>query len=721
MKRFLSILLCALLLVTLAVPARAAEDTTDQRLAQVTAKVKETLGIGDEYDTFHGELWENELSPQWNLEWSREGATLSVTATEEGKVLSCYLYEDESSNRSDAFPPAFPAVGRDEARKAAEAFLEKVLDAPLESAVFSDGDSVRLTSGVYRFSGEIALNGLPSPFSFSLTVRSDDGVITRFRRDSFEEAVLGGVPSAKAGTGQDEAGALLKDTLAMRLEYVLDGESGTASLRYLPEAGDEYYVDAQTGKLVNLTEIYKEIDESGGSNGAGMAAGADTSAAAPEEAAMDSGLSQAELEGVAKLEGVRSKENLDALLREIEELGLDKYTLASAGYSLDRETGEVTATLTYTRSDDTGTWRRFVSCDGKTGALMAVYTSAPRDPERTASVSGERAREIAEAFLAKLWGEEFSASALYDSVSWDEILWDASHVFTYAQQENGYFLASNCLQISVDVTDGTVSGLSRQWTEDVTFDSAGDIVDEAAALDAWFGHYELPLAYGHIPVELRTDLDPRAEALMDMGYSYFYALKLVYALREPEGRHYTGVDARTGEVVYEDYTASNQPLTYDDIGDHWAADYLQTLADYGVGWSGGSCRPREELRQIDFVALLASANGYRFDPETGDADDLYRQAYNLGILTSAQREDEKVLTRGEAVRMLLDCAGYREVARLTGIFTCSYADRDQIPEDMLGYAALAQGLGTITGSFDADRTATRAEAAVMLYKLMSRS
>ena len=81
------------------------------------------------------------------------------------------------------------------------------------------------------------------------------------------------------------------------------------------------------------------------------------------------------------------------------------------------------------------------------------------------------------------------------------------------------------------------------------------------------------------------------------------------------------------------------------------------------------------------------------------------------------------MTRGETVRMLLNGAGFGGTARLQGIFTCSYADRDQIPADLLGYAALAQGLGMVgaDGDFAAGRNATRAEAAVMLYHLMNRS
>ena len=72
------------------------------------------------------------------------------------------------------------------------------------------------------------------------------------------------------------------------------------------------------------------------------------------------------------------------------------------------------------------------------------------------------------------------------------------------------------------------------------------------------------------------------------------------------------------------------------------------------------------------------------------------------------------------MRYLLNAAGYGPVARLEGIFTCSYSDRDAIPESDLGYAALAQGLGLISGAYAGTSAATRGQAAAMLCRLMER-
>ena len=92
----------------------------------------------------------------------------------------------------------------------------------------------------------------------------------------------------------------------------------------------------------------------------------------------------------------------------------------------------------------------------------------------------------------------------------------------------------------------------------------------------------------------------------------------------------------------------------------------------------------------------------------------------MGALTRTERRDGAIVTRGQLVRYLLDAAGYGSVARLEEIFTCAYPDRASIPADELGYAALAQGLGLVSGAYNGTAAATRAQAAVMLCRLMDR-
>ena len=155
---------------------------------------------------------------------------------------------------------------------------------------------------------------------------------------------------------------------------------------------------------------------------------------------------------------------------------------------------------------------------------------------------------------------------------------------------------------------------------------------------------------------------------------------------------------------------------------------MEALARYGIGSAGDSFAPTQALTQRDLVALLVSTRGYRVDPGALDdagADDLYRTAYGMGLLTRAEREDGRPLTRLETAKLLLDAGGYGPAARLQGIYHTAFSDQADIPDGLLGYAALAQGLGMVrgdgSGRLNPNRTATRGEAAVMLYAFMGRT
>ena len=87
-KKLLSLTLALVMLCSLAVPASAAQ-SADERLASVTAQVKKTLGLNtEEYTEFYGDLAEEILAPSWYLEWSGEDGSLSISTTEEGKILA---------------------------------------------------------------------------------------------------------------------------------------------------------------------------------------------------------------------------------------------------------------------------------------------------------------------------------------------------------------------------------------------------------------------------------------------------------------------------------------------------------------------------------------------------------------------------------------------------------------------------------------------------------
>lgn len=623
MKRTARALLAAVLAVALALPAAAA-DPTDQRMTQVTQAVKEQLNIGDSYIKFYGDLTENEFNTYWTLNWEKEGETLRVEAGEDGTIYSYDLRREEGyayPTDSDS-TTAFPTLSRAEALPYAQAFADQVLHAPESVKLTAQEESGQVGARTYGFQAQLLLYGLSSPIGVWVEVDTRDGTVVGYQRDDLYQTYLNEpIDPAPYGDMADKASSLLKGTLKLKLEYVPDeSDPGRAVLRYVPVYGDDYYVDAATGKLVNLTQLYQELEKGEGDNGAtGGAESGDGS----------NSLTDVEQEGIAQMAGVWSKEDLDKKARTFAPLKLDGWTLYSCSYQLNRESGEVKATLRYTR-DQEGSSSRTITLDGKTGALLSASGYAWTEEDYTPAVSQQTAQKTAEDFLASLWGEQWKSCALYESTSAGD--GNRVHVFTFAQKVNGYFYPTNSITVGVDSADGTILRLSRSFDSTPTFDDPAGVITEQAALDAWFATYTVTPGYTAVPRRL----------------------------------------------------------------DRYGSQYQDLIA-----------------------------RGYLADLSQEEAaDQVYDQAVSMGLITRSQRQDDKLVTRAELTRVLLDWGGYGNAAIIPGIFQCSFTDRGDIPAEYYGYAAIAQGLGMVqrdaAGRFLPNRTATRLEAVVMLYQLMDR-
>lgn len=721
MKRLLSLTLAAALLAALTLPAAAAEDSQDARLAKVTALVKKTLSLDTEaYETFRGGLSQG-LAPVWELSWEGEKRSLSVSALEDGTVVSLYRWEyDPSPDDYRSAFPAFPESGGDAGRAAAEDFLARVLRKGEAAELKAPEEGLFLGSGS-SWSGTLTLNGLPSPLHWS--IRVENGVVEHFDRDVPEGSVVGGVPSPDAAADAAKAGEDLAGTLKLRLEYVPAKPGGArAVLRYVPEKGaHEFLADAGTGELLDLTELEAGMDQgavrtAGGANAAPMAKA--------EMAADEAGLTRAEQEGVRQMEGVLPQEVLDKAVRAVSAYGLRGYALTGASYesapAKEGAEGQVSCTLRYARTDDGERLTRNITVDAKTGDVESVWSSAPYDREK--AVGEEEALKKAEAFL-KTWRPE-----------WDLVLYRRGGAvrplresggpdwpFTFARKVNGLPFPANAVSVGIDAADGSVYALSSSWDEEMTFDDANGLVSMETALSAWAGTYEPVLAYRRVPQKL-SKADPAQAKLMEQGMEYYYGLRLTYGLERAES--YEGVDAKTGKPVRETRGSAREPLTYTDLAGSSAGADVEKLARYGAGYAGGKFRPAKSITQWELVALVSSLRGGALNPEAVEKDareSAYYEAFRMGLLRSSERDDEAVLSRGDVARMLLNAAGYGPAARLGGIYTCAYTDKESIPPEDLGYAAIAQALGLASQVYAGDRTATRGEAASMLCRVLERA
>ncbi|OKP85631.1 hypothetical protein A3844_15335 [Paenibacillus helianthi] len=188
------------------------------------------------------------------------------------------------------------------------------------------------------------------------------------------------------------------------------------------------------------------------------------------------------------------------------------------------------------------------------------------------------------------------------------------------------------------------------------------------------------------------------------------------------------------------YSVMNyQPLALTDLSNHWATEYTDRLIGMGVmkGFEDQSFRPNEPVTRAQFASIIARALGLQASGSAaGFADQGNIPAWAAGDVAAAVesgiikgyasggqavfRGSEKI-TRAEMSVMLANALSTGS-ATLTGS-SIVLADQSAIPAwaQASVKAGIAAGIlgGFEDNTFRPDKTATRAEAAAAIYKLLT--
>ncbi len=177
---------------------------------------------------------------------------------------------------------------------------------------------------------------------------------------------------------------------------------------------------------------------------------------------------------------------------------------------------------------------------------------------------------------------------------------------------------------------------------------------------------------------------------------------------------------------------------FNDMAGHWAEGDVLKLSSLGVtkGYADGGYHPGDVITRAQFTNLMAIAAGLSpvADPQLtfADADKIpvWSRGYvaagiKAGLINgypdNTFRPDDPI-DRAQMAKLLAGVLKLKN--KLPSTAGGSFTDSDKIPgwaKDSVGQASAA-GLikGNPDGSFAADRTAIRAEAATMISRLMDR-
>jgi len=219
----------------------------------------------------------------------------------------------------------------------------------------------------------------------------------------------------------------------------------------------------------------------------------------------------------------------------------------------------------------------------------------------------------------------------------------------------------------------------------------------------------------------------------------------IYAYDEASGRwtYIGGITGREEGFVHAEiqrpglYAVMLREVTFPDIESHWARQAVETLAARGIvdGKAGGSFDPNGLLTRAEFAKLLVMALGLEVESSApspfADVSDgawyvsAVKAASEAGLVTgdSGRLRPEEPMTREQMAAVLVRAVGMRGGDVEEGADLSGFRDAASVSGWAREAISRAVGLKLIEGSGDAlhpQGTTTRAQAAVVIYRLLDR-
>ena len=187
-------------------------------------------------------------------------------------------------------------------------------------------------------------------------------------------------------------------------------------------------------------------------------------------------------------------------------------------------------------------------------------------------------------------------------------------------------------------------------------------------------------------------------------------------------------------------------FAYPDVSpNHWAAKQIEILTEKGVivGYPDGTFQPDENVTRAEFASMAIKALGQEhttvaqpvsftdIDPTFWAYDAIQKSLYFDLISCPPEgqpfRPDDSV-SRAESISVAVNALTTEQISVLKAKEVLSkFADVNQVPEWFIIPAGKAQILDMLvtmpsaTNLIDADRAATRAEVAAILYEMMEQA
>jgi len=708
----------------------SASSLNEDKMREVLLTVKEKLNIGNDYENFTQDFYENGSGKTiWYFYWSNEDGSesVNVTADNKGRIMGYHLYD--SKNRGNV---AVPNYTKNEAIPFAEAFIRKAA-AELDGKVKCVSSSYRSYSQEYTLRFIRVENGIDMADNYAnVTVNSIDGSVSAFSTN-WEYDVK--IPAAEKLISTEAAKEKLDSAIDMKLEYRLGWDSKTGEpkvfLAYAPSRGYAS-VNAKSGRVYTTKHYDSEEDYMDDADEENSFEAADTATGSIDK---NAGLSDAEISKLEELKDLISAEEAvkmilnNPYLYKEEGVSYAEYVHLYSGndgsyvWNINLQDERPFEDIDFDKYYDGFYYRSsiYAEMDAKTGEILSYFASV-RDmyeyPEEElanlkVNYTKKQCKAVFTDFVKSVNADKFAETKLSDTSKNLIIGYDAEtnkstyggYAFTYTRYHENIPFSANSIYGTVEAITGKVTSYNLNWT-DVEFPSSKDMISEKAAYDAYVDARNLDLAYELVTVYSDNYTKSTAK------------VRLVYGLKK-DFRGY--IDALTGKHVDysgNEYVEKKGNFEYTDIAGSKYERTILLLAGMGIGFEGSEFKPEQTITRGELLALITknyfyypSYSAFDYDIVTIDSDDADPEA---------DKKNKEKLTRETAAETVIEYLGMGELAKLD-IYKTGYADEASIKK--VGAVALAKGLGLITAakgnSFKPSQKFTRGEAAELVMNIMT--
>ncbi len=683
MKRIVSVLLCAVLLISLLPSVFAA----DSELTELVKFAKGVLSIPEEYTEFENSKGESFGETVYSLMWSEpdEGGRIYCEILSSGEIVA---YESSKSGYDTDFVAA-PFESEEYLNFAAE-WIKKVNPKYAEELDFDGEVTVNGSSHIVRVSFARKLSGIPvygNEISFSLDKATGEIIRMYVNFDLSEK-----VESEEGIINEEEASAKLSLLFAPTLKYKKLYDEKRAILVYEPKSRGDM-ITARDGEEFSVT--YLNVDEpmakdeatsdklAGGSNAA---------------------LNRAEITAIEEIESLLTKQEVSDIIKKMTGTVVARYNLQSLYYTkTEKADGEKFYSAIAMLKGDGNSYGEVI-LNAETGELLNLYTYDSSLNSKKTTVPEDELMRTADRFAKTYAPEQYEKSEISETV------YGGRYVFT--ERVNGIEYDANRIFVYVNDKNGKVMSFSKEWNDDVEFDTADNLISET---EAWNSFVENGGIFKYYV----------ADGITGYGNRTVEEFRLIYKLADETPAY---VDAKTGEALDWDFKAHEKEEEYkpqSDLSGHFAEEAVKKLARGGVILTKNEkFAPDEAITRREMVYLLFMfERGYYIEPTEEVMDDLVREAVSRGIISNADTPVTFHAYREEAASVIVNMLGYKKASEIQGIYKTGFADESAITKEYLGSVAIAKGLGIINGAggkFNPRRAVTRGEFAVMLANAYSR-